>query len=188
MTEDAARSVASMGERDNDEERALSIALRRRAPQLVIVDGEGNPVMTCIDPGATPGAAASALLDEGARVAVRNVIAEMNATGESAGVILFSPTVVLRVSSLAGSAGVYYAVFIERFESRNLLADARSRYGLSPREIAVLTLVLRGLSTIEIADELCIAATTVLAHVKNIARKTNSTKRTEILAKLLGLR
>jgi DNA-binding CsgD family transcriptional regulator len=116
------------------------------------------------------------------------LIAEIESGRESEVFALISPTTVVRATPLNGNAGRCYALFVEHVESRDLLANASERYGLSLRELDVLRLVLHGMSTAEIAHQLCIAATTVHAHVKNIARKTKSTKRTEILAKLLGVR
>lgn len=162
---------------------AIKTARKRRAPRFVIVNELGHIVLTSADagePDSTDSNFTTALTAQ--------LIAELETGGESEVFALVSPTTVLRATVLSGSAGRFYGLFVEHVESRDLLANASENYSLSTREIDVLRLVLHGMSTAEIAHRLCIAATTVHAHVKNIARKTKSTKRTEILAKLLGVR
>jgi DNA-binding CsgD family transcriptional regulator len=162
---------------------AIATARRRRAPRFVIVNEAAQIVMTsneAADPDAGEMPFSTALTAQ--------LIAEIEAGRENEVFALISPTTVVRATPLNGSAGQFYALFVEHVESRDLLANASERYGLSLRELDVLRLVLHGMNTAEIAHRLCIAATTVNAHVKNIARKTKSTKRTEILAKLLGVR
>ena len=162
---------------------AVKTARRRRAPRFVIVNELAQVVLT---------SAEAVDLDSSdshfTTTMVAKLIAELVQGPEHEVFAPLSPTTVLRVSSLSGSAGRFFALFVEHVETRDLLANASASYALSSREIDVLRLVLHGMSTAEIAHRLCIAATTVHAHVKNIARKTKSTKRTEILAKLLGVR
>jgi DNA-binding NarL/FixJ family response regulator len=162
---------------------AIATARRRRAPRFVIVNEIGETVMTSGEP-----ADGDSSENDFPPALAAQLISELEAGTESEVFALVSPTMVLRATTLSGSAGRFYALFVEHVESRDLLANASERYALSLREIDVLRLVLHGMSTTEIAHQLCIAATTVHAHVKNIARKTKSTKRTEILAKLLGVR
>jgi DNA-binding CsgD family transcriptional regulator len=163
---------------------AIATARRRRAPRFVIVNEAAQIVMTSSEPADSDAAEmpfSTALTAQ--------LIAEIEAGKENEVFALISPTTVVRATPLiSGNAGQFYALFVEHVESRDLLANASESYGLSLRELDVLRLVLHGMNTAEIAHRLCIAATTVNAHVKNIARKTKSTKRTEILAKLLGVR
>lgn len=162
---------------------AIATARRRRAPRFVIVNESAQIVMTSGD------AAEADTADMPFSTALTaKLIAEIESGQSSEVFALVSPTTVVRATPLSGSAGRFYALFVEYVESRDLLANASESYGLSLRELDVLRLVLHGMSTAQIAHRLCIAATTVHAHVKNIARKTKSTKRTEILAKLLGVR
>ena len=162
---------------------AIKTVRRRRAPRFMIVDEQGQIVMTPIDTAGLQSTEVTFSV-----TLVSKLIAELQTGTETEVFALVSPTTVLRATPLSGTVGSLYALFVERVESRDLLANASESYALSMREIDVLRLVLHGLSTAEIAQRLCIAATTVHAHVKNIARKTKSTKRTEILAKLLGVR
>jgi DNA-binding CsgD family transcriptional regulator len=53
---------------------------------------------------------------------------------------------------------------------------------LSPREVAILRLVARGLSNREIGSELTISEHTAANHVRSILRKTQSANRTEAAA------
>ena len=162
---------------------AIATARRRRAPRFVIVNESAQIVMTSGD------ASDPEICDINFSPAlIAKLVAELETRLEPEVFALVSPTTVVRGTALSGASGRFYALFVEHVESRDLLANASERYALSLRELDVLRLVLHGMSTTEIANQLCIAATTVHAHVKNIARKTKSTKRTEILAKLLGVR
>jgi len=155
----------------------LTTARRRRKPQFIIVNASGQTIMASCDPSS----------DLNNAMVTAQIIAELK-SGEDEVLVLISPTKIVRAFSLFKSIEPSYALFLESIESRNLLADAGVSFGLTLREIDVLRLILHGMGTSEIANKLSIAVTTVHAHVKNIARKTKSTKRTEILAKLLGVR
>ena len=96
------------------------------------------------------------------------------------------PSLVLRVSRLAGSAGSYVAVFIEHGTRREDLTGTAERYNLTRREVEVLTLILNGLSGSEIAQSLSIAETTVADYVKQLLRKTGAKNRADMLARVLG--
>lgn len=54
-------------------------------------------------------------------------------------------------------------------------------YGLSPREQEVLQLLVQGLTTVAIADELGISPYTVRDHLKHLYRKTRTGSRGELL-------
>jgi DNA-binding CsgD family transcriptional regulator len=163
---------------------AIATARRRRAPRFVIVNEAAQVIMTSSEPADSEAAGEMPF----STPLTAQLIAEIEAGKENEVFALITPTTVVRATPLSGSTGRFYALFVEHVESRDLLANASESYGLSLRELDVLRLVLHGMNTAEIAHRLCIAATTVNAHVKNIARKTKSTKRTEILAKLLGVR
>jgi DNA-binding CsgD family transcriptional regulator len=162
---------------------AIATARRRRPPRFVIVNEAAQIVMTSGHPSDSHAVAVPF-----STALILQLIAEIESGTETEVFAPLSPTTVLRATPLTGNGGRFYALFVEYVESRDLLANASANFGLSLRELDVLRLVLHGMSTAEIAHRLCIAATTVHAHVKNIARKTKSTKRTEILAKLLGVR
>ena len=114
---------------------------------------------------------------------VRRVTADASANEVLA---LVPPSLILRIVELNGPAGLHWGVFAERYQSRDNMREAARRYGISRREGEVLNLLVQGATTAEIAAKLHIAETTVQDHIKNIAAKTNSRSRTEIVAKVLG--
>ena len=59
------------------------------------------------------------------------------------------------------------------------VAAATPPDGLSPREVAILRLVARGLSNRQIGEELFISAHTAANHMRSILRKTSCANRTE---------
>lgn len=59
-----------------------------------------------------------------------------------------------------------------------LVAESIGKEELSPREIAVLQLIREGNKNKQIADQLCIAETTVNFHIKNIVDKLQANDRT----------
>ena len=75
-------------------------------------------------------------------------------------------------------------VLVEKVaEHRDInLKRAKSRFGLSSREIEVVVLVARGLSNKEIGARLFVSEYTVKDHLKNIMRKLAATSRSEIIA------
>jgi DNA-binding CsgD family transcriptional regulator len=79
------------------------------------------------------------------------------------------PPVVLVFLQLVGSESE------ERYDSFS------SRYGLSPREHEVVLLLVQGLTTTAMADELGISPHTVRDHLKHLYRKTHTRSRSELL-------
>ncbi len=59
----------------------------------------------------------------------------------------------------------------QRGHSQHPLPQTASQPELSPREVEVLALVVRGFINKEIADRLCISLPTVITHRKNICEK-----------------
>jgi len=93
---------------------------------------------------------------------------------------------VMRVVPLRGPAGLRIGVTFERLKTRNAVASAARRFGLSPRELDVLAHVLEGHDTPRVADLLGIAPSTVNDHVKRMFAKTESRNRAELAARILG--
>ncbi|GAC1409100.1 MAG: hypothetical protein NVSMB64_17780 [Candidatus Velthaea sp.] len=151
--------------------------VRRKTPYLIIVDEAGSVVYARED---MP-------LDAAALTLVPDLIRRLADPELQTAVALVEPTVALRATRMLGAAGTCYAIFREEYSPRNVMIDAKRRYGLSARECEVIGLLMGGKATAEIANVMCIAPSTVQAHVKNIARKTDSRKRTEVLAKVLGV-
>lgn len=98
------------------------------------------------------------------------------------------PFMVVRVAPLSGSDGPKIGVLVERFRSRNPLRLAAEKFAMSSRELQVLSLVLKGLGTPQIASALDIAESTAHDHIKRMMLKTRARNRVELAAKTLGWR
>lgn len=96
------------------------------------------------------------------------------------------PSLLIRVAKLAGRTGgdPIVALQIEHRKQRQSLTSAVKRFKITTREAEVLTAILRGKSSTEIAEEMCIAEATVADYVKRLLRKTFSKNRAELLAKI----
>ncbi len=69
-------------------------------------------------------------------------------------------------------------------KGKGIYLDSENCYGLTKREVEVLTLLKAGLSSVEISNKLHISKYTIDTHRKNILNKTNSTTIIELLHKL----
>ncbi len=76
------------------------------------------------------------------------------------------------------------AVIVERAGPARIAPLLMSAYGLTPREQEVTRLVLRGVSTEEMAETLTVTANTVQQHLKNIFEKTGVNSRRDLTAQL----
>ncbi len=83
----------------------------------------------------------------------------------------------------------YYMVYIydkSWFEQiSNKFVHVKEEFNLTTREQEIVSLVIKGLSNKDIADNLCISIYTVKKHMKNIFRKMNVTSRSAIISKTL---
>lgn len=95
---------------------------------------------------------------------------------------------VVRTNPLNGPAGMKIGVVVERYRSRNSLRHAQQKFSMSPRELEVLALVLKGYGTTQIAASLDIAESTAHDHIKRMMIKTRARNRVELAAKALGWR
>jgi DNA-binding CsgD family transcriptional regulator len=154
-------------------DRAASYVRRRLAPRFFIIDADLKVLSIA------PGAAIDALIPE---ALVR--LSECGALREPTLMPLNEDTW-LRTVPLDGAWASATVVFVESGEVRGSIQRAAQRYGLSKREMDVLRLMLDNHSNAAVARVLCIAESTVCDHVKNIYRKTQSTRRTELIGKLL---
>jgi DNA-binding CsgD family transcriptional regulator len=100
-------------------------------------------------------------------------------------VALVRPDLALRMIRLSDDDS-RFALFLEPYHARDLVRTAVQTYRLSARESDVLAHMLNGESTIAIAGELGIEPTTVLQHIKNLGLKIGVTKRSAIVAAVLG--
>ncbi len=69
-----------------------------------------------------------------------------------------------------------------------LLFEGSRRCGLTAREQELVELVINGLSNKEIAARCSISVHTVKDHLKHVYRKVGAGHRTELIARLVGLR
>ncbi len=96
------------------------------------------------------------------------------------------PFLVVRTRPMAGPAGLFIGVSLERSKPAHSLTDAAARFRISPREVQVLALLLDGLQLNDIAKQLHIASSTVQDHIKSLLQKTGTENRSEMIAKILG--
>ncbi len=91
----------------------------------------------------------------------------------------------LHAARLSGASGErQIAVILEPAAPAEVAPLVLQAYGLTDREAQVGQLVLRGLSTREIADGLFIAALTVQQHLKAVFEKTGVRSRRELVGKV----
>ncbi len=159
----------------------LEIARAREGPQFFIVDANMTVLHQHVDVvmpghrGELPGDVALAAIR-----LMRGLLQR-----RSTDVALVRPDLALRMIRLAED-GSCYALFLEAYQARDLVRTAVQCYHLSVRESAVLDRMLHGHPTVAIAAELGIEPTTVLQHIKNIGLKIGVTKRSAIVAAVLG--
>jgi DNA-binding CsgD family transcriptional regulator len=102
-------------------------------------------------------------------------------------VILLRNNLALRLLPVDSTGQTVFAFFLEPFHTRDLVATSAKWFRLTARESDVLDRILCGAGTADIAQQLCIAETTVQDHVTNIARKMGVTKRKEIVSAVLDV-
>ena len=70
----------------------------------------------------------------------------------------------------------------ENVKEKQVEALLDEQFGLTPRELEVLQLMMRGLSNDQIADQLVVGQSTVKTHVSNILSKLGVSNRTEAVS------
>lgn len=134
------------------------------------------------------------LARDGLPPVVENAVRELTATWTDEpeswepGLSVPLPFMVVRTTPLVGPAGFKIGVSVERYRSRNPLRHAAEKFGMSSRELEVLSLVLKGYGTPQIAQSLDIAESTAHDHIKRMMLKTRARNRVELAAKALGWR
>jgi DNA-binding CsgD family transcriptional regulator len=101
-------------------------------------------------------------------------------------VVQGEPHQIIRIQPTHSSSGRAISIFIESVAVRDRIAQASKRFKLTLRETEVLKLLVDGLGNAQIADSLIIAATTAGDHVKHLLEKTGSSRRSQIISKVLG--
>ncbi|HXF34612.1 MAG TPA: helix-turn-helix transcriptional regulator [Candidatus Acidoferrales bacterium] len=190
-TEDLQRMSAFEGE-----EAALSHVTHRSSPaQYVLNDLFEIEYRWCPPEDDTDVVGAMLRADERLPPAVDRTVREIvsrwsddPATWQET-VVLPLPFVVVRVFPFVRDAkDRRIGVHVERYQARNALRMAVSRFQLSRREVEVLSLLLQGRGSIEIAHSLDIAESTVNDHIKRLMGKTRARNRVDLAAKALGWR
>lgn len=92
----------------------------------------------------------------------------------------------VHASRLNSTAGGDIAVIIEPAHPRDVAPLLLSSQGLTPRELEVAMLVLRGTSTRAIGSELHLSSYTVKDHLKSIFDKTGVRSRRDLVAHILA--
>lgn len=94
--------------------------------------------------------------------------------------------ITVRTQPLAGPAGTFVGVLLDRAPGSQTFNRAALAYKLSTRELETLAMLLQGARLTEIAKTLNITGSTVQDHIKSMLEKTESRNRSEMIAKLLG--
>lgn len=116
---------------------------------------------------------------------IQRMIGRRNGWTGSQCVVILPPTYVLSAFPVSGKLGQWVGISIQPLRHRNVLARAADRFALTRRELEVLTQILNGASTAEIAQKLHIAETTVQGYFKQLLSKTDSHSRAMMVARVL---
>ena len=92
--------------------------------------------------------------------------------------------ILLHGASLVANGARRTAVIIEPAHPARISPLLMSAYGLTEREQEVTRLVLRGDSTAQIADDLCVSTHTVQQHLKRVFEKTGVRSRRDLVGKV----
>ncbi len=103
--------------------------------------------------------------------------------------MIVAPHFVITVTKIAGLRDrPVMALSVEAVRTRENLTQASATFSLTARETEILSLVLDGASTLEVASLLHLADTTVHGYFKRLLGKTASRNRSAMIAKVLGWR
>ena len=164
-------------------ERRADFAASRRT--TVILDVRGNVVMSGGELGdfvRSAGAASQSLRPDIAEIAAEH----MRRSGNDLRVSFVEPHWLVRTQALGSQGEAFYALSIELIPNVDALSCAAQRFGLTRRELDVLTLMLDGFVAAEIAETLDIAEGTVQVYYKRLLSKTQSRNRTSMVAQVLS--
>lgn len=147
---------------------------RRAAPRVVVLTDSGQPLL------AEPNQ--DAVIDRLIAVAAASL-----ASGDARGEFELDGTrYTVRISAMQSDGPQRYVAIAEPRGTRGPLLDAMDRYRLTRRELDVLSLIVQGASSREIARVLSILPGTVQDHVHSLCEKTGSKRRAELLARVLS--
>ncbi len=170
---------------------ALSYVEQHGAPFTMVVSGEGKlhasdhraefrKLLETLGPTA-PGCLPELLV----RIIRRKSVVALR-THEPT-MTLIEPDIVVGIMALESSCdGPCFACWLWRVNRNRILDRTKRRYGLTTRELQLLSRIIHGAPSAEIARTLCISSTTVEWHTKRLLVKTESQNRTEMTARVLG--
>jgi len=170
---------------------ALSYVEQHGAPFTMVVSGEGKlhandhraefrKLLDGLGPTA-PGCLPELLV----RIIRRKSVVALR-THEPA-MTLIEPDIVVGIMALESSGeGQSFVCWLWRVNRNRILDRTKRRYGLTTRELQLLSRIIHGAPSAEIARTLCISSTTVEWHTKRLLVKTESQNRTEMTARVLG--
>jgi|SRR5579871_4941492 len=163
-------------------ERRADFAASRRT--TVILDARGQVVMS-------GGELHEFVRSNGAAQSLRPDIAEIanehiRKAPNDLKVSFVEPHWLVRTQALGSQGEAFYALSIELIPNVDALSCAAQRFGLTRRELDVLTLMLDGFVAAEIAQTLDIAEGTVQVYYKRLLSKTHSRNRTSMVAQVLS--
>jgi DNA-binding CsgD family transcriptional regulator len=176
-----------------EHQRHVEVASRRQRMKIIIVDEECRVLLDSID--RTEHDLRVLLSDDRQqfRSHVGRLIARLVTecrTGDErhSRAAFIDAQRLVRVTRLDGEAGSRFAITVELFRGGDSLSRAARKYGLTPREIDVLAMILEGASAAETASTLKIAETTVQGYYKRLLAKTRSRNRPAMVANVLDWR
>lgn len=164
-------------------------------PKLLILDAQLN--ISSSEPGAldllhrlcAAPAGEPPQIPEIVKEAIRRAVDAWDPTDCTARVIEVPvPELVVRAAFLTGPVSHCIAITVEQMATREHLRSAPARFGLTTREVDVLTMLIRGHTARDIADALGISQNTVKEHVKRVYGKMSVNTRAQAVARLLNWR
>lgn len=155
----------------------VALAARRRPTPILVVDREFRII-------AQSSGLDIAELAPYVRRLVERHVQERSSSPMTVEVI--DTTTALRIVDLTGPENSYFAITFERTEQRRDAAEAiAAEHHLTKREREVFRMLLNGSSDEDVSQQLFISKTTASDHAKNILRKTGTSRRTKLFAKVI---
>lgn len=169
-----------------------SVIYKRAKPRVILLDeslriifAEAKACKAICRAGETQ-CTVSDRLPPSVETVLARAVAALPADAQDEQTATLPPNLLLRISRMSGPGGAYIGVFIEELARREDLGTTAKRFGLTQREVQVLSFILRGFNASEISDELGIAEVTVKDYFKSLLRKTGAKNRADMLAKAMN--
>lgn len=177
VTENLATAKAFGGVSADGFEAEICAIQSRAQPTIYLLDSQGNVALISGTGGLHP-ASMPADIEPIARQLARRQDQSAHMFLSAAG------EYVVQVTPFEGVLGSYTLVMLTAFKPRGDIRAKARAHGLTRRETDIVQLLSKGESTLQIAEALGIATTTVLQYIKTALAKTSTHSRLELLAKL----